>query len=486
MKKTFAAVAIVVAMAATPAMAQDRNAASGGLYVGALAGYEGLSVDSGDGTVTADGDSAVYGVTAGYDLLARQRLRRRRGRISRKAAARPSFPAVSPVRATVLKPDGQYYVGARAGVRADAGHRCIRQGRIYFARHASLHDGRFALANSTRMPLASASAAACKFSCPDRWKRASNTADRSYEQRRRCRLLAMRLPIRSWPVWAFASHPQHRQARGRCDEGGPSLLAAIAEIPDLVALCRAGLVLVARLAPAGGALAGSCPALRPPIRTRRCSAASPSARGAGRPGDRCRSGIRRRASACRRSSAPARRSSSAAWHGAPWARDRDGAGRPWSARRRERAPALPARRRACRRTLASSLSSHMGQRLRHAVEERLGTDEAVVGQQVGAVGEVFAAAEADLEMQRADLRRTGARPSPGLPPARRSAAAAVDQFLLPGAQRLADGAAVEPVERGRIAVLVCCHAALARAAGGVLSSKRMSCLAGLRNDIALG
>ena len=35
-----------------------------------------------------------------------------------------------------------------------------------------------------------------------------------------------------------------------------------------------------------------------------------------------------------------------------------------------------------------------------AVEERLGADEAVIGQQVGAVGEMLARAEADLEMER--------------------------------------------------------------------------------------
>ena len=38
-----------------------------------------------------------------------------------------------------------------------------------------------------------------------------------------------------------------------------------------------------------------------------------------------------------------------------------------------------------------------------AVEERLGADEAVVGQHVGAVGEMLARAEADLEMERAVL-----------------------------------------------------------------------------------
>ncbi len=51
---------------AAPASAQ--NVAPGGLYVGALAGYEGLDVDAQDGSASASADSAVYGVSAGYDL----------------------------------------------------------------------------------------------------------------------------------------------------------------------------------------------------------------------------------------------------------------------------------------------------------------------------------------------------------------------------------------------------------------------------------
>ena len=47
------------------------------------------------------------------------------------------------------------------------------------------------------------------------------------------------------------------------------------------------------------------------------------------------------------------------------------------------------------------LVADMAERGGDAVEERLAADEAVVGQQVGAVGEMLAAAEADLEMQRA-------------------------------------------------------------------------------------
>src|SRR5690606_21451041 len=55
--------ALGAAVTATPALAQQ-----GGLYVGAIAGYEGIDVDAADGSVSADADSAVYGINAGYDL----------------------------------------------------------------------------------------------------------------------------------------------------------------------------------------------------------------------------------------------------------------------------------------------------------------------------------------------------------------------------------------------------------------------------------
>jgi len=67
MKTTYAAAGLVLAMIASPAMAQS-NTAPGGLHVSVIAGYEGLGVESDSGTVSADADSAVYGVTAGYDL----------------------------------------------------------------------------------------------------------------------------------------------------------------------------------------------------------------------------------------------------------------------------------------------------------------------------------------------------------------------------------------------------------------------------------
>ena len=53
--------------------------------------------------------------------------------------------------------------------------------------------------------------------------------------------------------------------------------------------------------------------------------------------------------------------------------------------------------------IGEMLVADMAERGRDAVEERLGADEAVVGQHVGAVGEMLARAEADLEMKRAIL-----------------------------------------------------------------------------------
>ncbi len=50
----------------------------------------------------------------------------------------------------------------------------------------------------------------------------------------------------------------------------------------------------------------------------------------------------------------------------------------------------------------------MAERADDAVEEGLGADEAMVGQQVGAIGEMLAAAEADLEMERAVVAEQGA------------------------------------------------------------------------------
>ena len=66
MRKYLLLAALTAGFAATPALAN--GSAPGGFYVGAEGGYQGLHVKSADGTVTAKGDAAVYGVDAGYDL----------------------------------------------------------------------------------------------------------------------------------------------------------------------------------------------------------------------------------------------------------------------------------------------------------------------------------------------------------------------------------------------------------------------------------
>ena len=52
---------IAAALAATPALAQDGNAAPSGLYVQAIAGYEGVEVESSGNTTTAKlvGDMSI-------------------------------------------------------------------------------------------------------------------------------------------------------------------------------------------------------------------------------------------------------------------------------------------------------------------------------------------------------------------------------------------------------------------------------------------
>ena len=51
--------------------------------------------------------------------------------------------------------------------------------------------------------------------------------------------------------------------------------------------------------------------------------------------------------------------------------------------------------------IGKALVADMAERGRDAVEERLAANEAMIGKQVGAKGEMLARAEADLEMQRA-------------------------------------------------------------------------------------
>ena len=114
MKKTLAAVAIASGIFAVPSMAQAQTTAPGGFYVGALAGYEGLDVESGDGSVSADADSAVYGITAGYDLSLGSAFVGVEGELS-KSGGSTEFPDSFSGARDGLDADGQYYIGARAG-----------------------------------------------------------------------------------------------------------------------------------------------------------------------------------------------------------------------------------------------------------------------------------------------------------------------------------------------------------------------------------
>ncbi len=111
--------------------------------------------------------------------------------------------------------------------------------------------------------------------------------------------------------------------------------------------------------------------------------------------------------------------------------------------------------------------------MRHAVEERFCADIAVIGQQIGAIGEMLAPAEADLEMQRtriAEQRLSRDRPLDRHIDLRQEV---VDQRLLELAQLLADAAAIEPRNGGGIAFLECCHGARAWHAAG--RGTRKSC-----------
>ena len=112
MRKIFATAAVAAALAATPALAQSN--APGGLYVGALGGYEGLEVDSADGSVSASADSAVYGVNAGYDLSLGGAFVGVEGELS-TSGGDTQFPSSFTGARDGLEAGGQYYLGARAG-----------------------------------------------------------------------------------------------------------------------------------------------------------------------------------------------------------------------------------------------------------------------------------------------------------------------------------------------------------------------------------
>jgi outer membrane immunogenic protein len=116
MKKVLTLAVLASAFAATPALAQS----TGGLYVGAIGGYEGIDVESTDGTVSASSDSVVYGVNAGYDLSLGNLFVGVEGELS-TSGGETDFPTSFTGARDGLEAGGQYYVGARAGVALTPG-----------------------------------------------------------------------------------------------------------------------------------------------------------------------------------------------------------------------------------------------------------------------------------------------------------------------------------------------------------------------------
>jgi outer membrane immunogenic protein len=119
MRKVLALAVLAASLTAAPALAQEKSA-TGGFYVGALGGYEGLHVKSADGTVGASADSAVYGVNAGYDLSLGSAFVGVEGEISTSDGS-TRFPGSFTGAYDGLRANGQYYVGARAGVALTPG-----------------------------------------------------------------------------------------------------------------------------------------------------------------------------------------------------------------------------------------------------------------------------------------------------------------------------------------------------------------------------
>lgn len=118
MKKIVTLAAFAAGLSASPALAQ--SASPSGFYVGALGGYEGIDVESADGSVSADADSAVYGVNVGYDLSLGSAFVGVEGELS-TSSGDTEFPDSFTGAREGLESGGQYYIGARAGVALTPG-----------------------------------------------------------------------------------------------------------------------------------------------------------------------------------------------------------------------------------------------------------------------------------------------------------------------------------------------------------------------------
>lgn len=116
MKKLLTLAVIAAGFSATPALAQS----TGGLYVGAIGGFEGIDVETADGTASASADAVVYGITAGYDLSLGNAFVGVEGEISTSDNS-AEFPGTIGGARDGLDANGQYYAGVRAGVALTPG-----------------------------------------------------------------------------------------------------------------------------------------------------------------------------------------------------------------------------------------------------------------------------------------------------------------------------------------------------------------------------
>ena len=120
MKRLIAIAALGAGLLAAPASAQDDSGAPGGFFIGALAGYEGIDVESSDGSISADASSAVYGVNAGFDIGLGNAFVGVEGELSTSDGT-TRFPSSFTGAREGFETNGQYYIGARAGVALTPG-----------------------------------------------------------------------------------------------------------------------------------------------------------------------------------------------------------------------------------------------------------------------------------------------------------------------------------------------------------------------------
>ena len=207
MKTILALTALAAALSASPALAQ--SSAPGGFYVGALGGYEGIDVESADGSVTADADAAVYGISAGYDLSLGSAFVGVEGELSTSGNS-TEFPDSFAGAREGLDADGQYYIGARAGFALTPG--IAAYGKVGY----TALDTR-AFTSSGSLDELDENASGLRFGCPARSRRGSSIAVRSTTTSA-MPTSATRRPTRSWRGSGCGSsgsrrRPLHCQAR---------------------------------------------------------------------------------------------------------------------------------------------------------------------------------------------------------------------------------------------------------------------------------